>query len=157
MSDYSFMKSGFDNVQDAVDDEELKKNVVAIIVKFSEGALNTAAKYVHHSKHRNTVTPEDLKRAMMLEMFLFKHRENLSQEVEILKEELFGMNTNEDEEMHSIGYDGDSDNDEDAEFSENQCSCPICRTINNIYSTWSTLEVNSPYEALLKQHIENMC
>jgi hypothetical protein len=44
MSDYSFMRSGFDNIQDAVDEEEAKKNIVAIIVKFSEGAMRTAAK-----------------------------------------------------------------------------------------------------------------
>ena len=76
MSDYSFMRSGFDNIQDAVDEEEAKKNIVAIIVKFSEGAMRTAAKYVSHSQTRNVVTPEDLKRGMMLEMFLFKHRNN---------------------------------------------------------------------------------
>ena len=92
MSDYSFMRSGFDNIQDAVDEEEAKKNIVAIIVKFSEGAMRTAAKYVNHSQTRNIVTPEDLKRGMMLEMFLFKHRNNLLHEVEVLKEELFNEN-----------------------------------------------------------------
>ena len=63
MSDFSFMRSGFDNVQDAVDEEEMKKNVVSIIVKFAEGAMKTAAKYVNHSSERNMVLPEDLKRA----------------------------------------------------------------------------------------------
>ena len=28
MSDFSFMRSGFDNVQDAVDEEEMKKKCV---------------------------------------------------------------------------------------------------------------------------------
>ena len=28
MSDYSFMKSGFDNVQDAVDEEEMKQKAL---------------------------------------------------------------------------------------------------------------------------------
>jgi hypothetical protein len=155
MSDFSFMRSGFDNVQDAVDEEEMKKNVVSIIVKFAEGAMKTAAKYVNHSSERNMVLPEDLKRAMMLEMFLFKHRNNLLQDVETLKNELFSEN--EYDEISDLGYDPDSDEDGEIEFTENDCTCSICRTINNIYENWETLNINSPYEALLKQHIENMC
>ena len=156
MSDYSFMRSGFDNIQDAVDEEEMKKNVVAIIVKFSEGALKTAAKYVDHCEDRTVIMPEDIKRAMMLEMFLFKHRENLLDEVEAIKQELFEEEEEEEEDL-SYGYDADSDVDEEPEFSESQCTCPICRAMNNIYTTWENLEVTSPYEVLLKQHIENMC
>ena len=155
MSDYSFMRSGFDNIQDAVDEEEMKKNIVAIIVKFSEGAMRTAAKYVSHSQTRNVVTPEDLKRGMMLEMFLFKHRNNLLHEVEVLKEELFNEDDEDDEGEY--GYDGDSDDDEPVEFSENACTCPICNSIKNIYTTWASLEPSSTYESLLKQHIESMC
>ena len=61
MSDYTFMKSGFDNVQDAVSEEEAKQNAVALVVAFAEGAIKTAGKYVTHAK-RKGVTPEDLKR-----------------------------------------------------------------------------------------------
>ena len=155
MSDYNFMKSGFDNIQDAVDEEEMKKNVVAIIVKFSESALKTAAKYVDHCECRTIIMPEDIKRAMMLEMFLFKHRENLLEEVEAIKQELFQYDE-EDEDL-TYGYDADSDVDEEPEFSESQCTCSICRAMNNNHTTWENLEVTSPYEILLKQHIENMC
>ena len=76
MSDYTFMKSGFDNVQDAVSEEEAKQNAVALVVAFAEGAIKTAGKYVTHAK-RKGVTPEDLKRAMMLEMFFFKRTEHV--------------------------------------------------------------------------------
>ena len=93
---------------------------------------------------------------MMLEMFLFKHRENLLDEVEAIKQELF-EDEDDDEEDLSYGYDADSDVDEEPEFSESQCTCPICRAMNNIYTTWENLEVSTPYEVLLKQHIENMC
>ena len=47
--------------------------------------------------------------------------------------------------------------DEEMEFTESKCTCAICRTMNNIYNIWETLEITSPYEILLKQHIENMC
>jgi len=154
MSDFSFMRSGFDNVQDAVDDEEMKKNVVSIIVKFAEGAMKTAAKYANHRDGQNVVLPEDIKRAMMLEMFLFKHRENLAEEVEALKEELFNEESDDDEFLEDMPVE-DSD-DEEIEFTESECTCAICRTMNNMYNMWETLEINSPYEALLKQHIENI-
>ena len=68
--DFSFMKSGFDPTADVEDMEEFKKNVSSLIVAFGENAMRTGAKYVSHSK-RKVVTVEDLKRAMMLEMFLF--------------------------------------------------------------------------------------
>lgn len=154
MSDFSFMRSGFDNVQDAVDDEEMKKNVVSIIVKFAEGAMKTAAKYANHRDGQNVVLPEDIKRAMMLEMFLFKHRENLAEEVEALKEELFNEESDDDAFLEDMPLE-DSD-DEEIEFTESECTCAICRTMNNMYNMWETLEINSPYEALLKQHIENI-
>ena len=159
MSDFSFMRSGFDNVQDAVDEEEMKKNVVSIIVKFAEGAMKTAAKYANHRNGHNVVLPEDLKRAMMLEMFLFKHRDNMIEEVEAIKEELFNEDSHDesDEEFLEDMQIDDDINEEDIEFTESQCTCPICRTMNNIYNLWETLETNSPYEVLLKQHIENMC
>ena len=154
MSDFSFMRSGFDNIQDAVDDEEMKKNVVSIIVKFAEGAMKTAAKYAQHRNGPTVVLPEDIKRAMMLEMFLFKHRDNLLEEVESLKEELFNEESDEEEFLEDLH--DDDDTDEEIEFTESECTCPICRTMNNIYNMWETLEITSPYEALLKQHIENM-
>lgn len=155
MSDFTFMRSGFDNVQDAVDDEETKKNIVSIIVKFAEGAMKTAAKYANHRDGQNVVLPEDIKRAMMLEMFLFKHRDNLAEDIETLKEELFYENSDDDEYLEDMPIEEDSD--DEIEFTESECTCAICRTMNNIYNMWQTLEITSPYEALLKQHIENMC
>jgi len=132
----------------------MKKNVVSIIVKFAEGAMKTAAKYANHRDGQNVVLPEDIKRAMMLEMFLFKHRENLAEEVEALKEELFNEESDDDEFLEDMPVE-DSD-DEEIEFTESECTCAICRTMNNMYNMWETLEINSPYEALLKQHIENI-
>lgn len=152
MSDFTFMRAGFDNLQDASNEEAMKKNIVSIVVKFSEGAMITAAKYVAHCNYRNVVLPEDLKRGMMLEMFLFKHRDNLLEEIEQIKEELFNSEIGGDVDLD--GYDED---DEELEFTESECGCAICGAINNIYEHWKTLEIQSPYETMLKKHIENMC
>ena len=67
-TDYTFMQTGFNNVADAVSEADMKKNAISLIVAFSEGAMVTAGKYVAHCT-RTAITPEDLKRGMMLEMF----------------------------------------------------------------------------------------
>ena len=99
--DYSFMKTGANNVKGKDDDpEETEKNTLAIIVSYAEGAMITAAKYVSHSDRRG-VTPEDLKRAMMLEMFLFRNRDDALERAMKIKDELF----NEEESDTETGPD----------------------------------------------------
>ncbi len=151
MSDYSFMKSGFDNVQDAVDEEEMKQNMVALILAFTEGAITTAGKYTIHSGRRG-VTPEDLKRGMMLEMFFFKKRPGVVEQAEKIKQELF---TEEEEE----GLDEPlAVNEEDLEdFTESTCECALCKCMNTIYTRWENWQPESRMEELFKKHIEQMC
>ena len=68
--DYSFMKSGFNPVQENIETLNNKKNIAALVCCFSKNALKTAAMYVSHSS-RNIVVVEDIKRSMMLEVFIF--------------------------------------------------------------------------------------
>ena len=68
MSDYSFMKSGFNTLEN--NNKYDPNDVVATILHFIEHATRSASIYVKHSD-RNSVTPEDIKRGMMLEIFLF--------------------------------------------------------------------------------------
>tara|TARA_Y100000591_G_C21548808_1_gene552595 strand:+ start:240 stop:689 length:450 start_codon:yes stop_codon:yes gene_type:complete len=149
MSDYSFMKSGFDLMQP--DDEEFKKNATTVIVAYAENALRTAAMYVSHHKTRKGITPEDIKRAMMMEMFLFKNRPNMLEKAEEIREMLFG----EQEESDSDEEDLSNMEDED-EFSENDCTCPVCRVMNNIYIRWEGWTPNTLFETTIKKHIDNM-
>lgn len=151
MSDYTFMKSGFDNVQDAVSEEEAKQNAVALIVAFAEGAIKTAGKYVTHAE-RKGVTPEDLKRAMMLEMFFFKRRPDIVEQAEKIKQEIFSQ-----DEMDEIDEVIDVEEDDIEEFAESACECPLCKCINGIYSRWENWEPESPMEVLFKKQIEEMC
>jgi len=147
MTDFTFMKTGFDLMQP--DDEEFKKNTAAIIVTYAEHALRTAALYVSHHETRNGITPEDIKRAMMLEMFLFKNRSNLLEKAEEIKKMLYGDEESDDEEE-------DIDMTEGEEFSENSCQCAICKCTNNIYARWEKWTPESLFETVIKKHIDKI-
>ena len=49
-NDFSFMKAGFNLVQENVEEEEIKKNIATMVILFSKYALKSAALYVSHSK-----------------------------------------------------------------------------------------------------------
>jgi hypothetical protein len=149
-TDYSFMQTGFNMVDEVVDEEETKKNAISLVVAYSEGALRTAAKYITHAG-RNVVTPEDVKRGMMLEMFLFKHRDDTLEKANEIKEELFGDNDDEDN-MEDLEFEG---GDED-EFVESSCECALCKCINTIYTRWDALEPNTEFERIFQKHINDI-
>ena len=149
MSDFSFMKSGFDLIQP--DDDEFRKNTAIVTVAYADHALRTAALYVSHHKDRNGITPEDIKRSMMLEMFLFKNRPNLLEKAEEIREMLFG-----DEEIDSDEEEVRVDMCHDDEFSENQCNCAVCKNINNIYKRWENWTPRSLFEKTIKKHIDRI-
>lgn len=147
MSDYAFMKTGFNNVKG--DDDELEKNTISIILSYAEGAIISASKYVLHGK-RHGITPEDIKRGMMLEMFFFNKRDDSLERAVKIKEEMLDDSTDDDEEVDLC--------DEEEEFCESECKCALCKCINNIYTRWDkwSLGPKTPFEAVFKKHIENM-
>uniref|UniRef100_A0A6C0C4H7 Uncharacterized protein n=1 Tax=viral metagenome TaxID=1070528 RepID=A0A6C0C4H7_9ZZZZ len=147
MTDFTFMKTGFDLLQP--DDDEFKQNTAAIIVTYAEQALKTAAMYVSHHETRNGITPEDIKRAMMLEMFLFKNRSNLLEKSEAIKKMLFEDEDNDDEEEFI-------NMTKEEEFSQNECSCALCKCVNGIYDRWNGWTPQSLFETVIKKHIDNI-
>jgi hypothetical protein len=149
--DYSFMRSGFDPIHNIVDEDDNSKNTISLIVAYAEGAMRTSSKYILHGERR-VVTPEDLKRGMMLEMFLFKHRDNILDDAENIKNELFGdeVDDGDQDEMDDIIC------DEAEEFKENTCECSLCTAINTIYSKWEEWEPVTSFEKIFQTHINNM-
>ena len=148
MTDYSFMKSGFDNIDHGDEDVDNAQNLTATLVHFSENSLSHSALYVKHCK-RNCITPEDIKRSMMLEMFMFTKRDNLEEKINSIKDQI---------------YDGDSDEEiifdeperkEDA-FCESKCKCAMCKCINSIYTRWGDWEPETSIQTILKKHIESI-
>jgi len=141
------MKTGIDLLQP--DDDEFKKNTAAILVAYAEHALKTSAIYVTHHKTRKGIMPEDMKRGMMLEMFLFKNRADLLEKAEEIKKMLFDGDDDEDaEELFNMP--------EDEEFTENDCECPICKCVNGIYDRWENWTPTSLFEVTIKKHIDNI-
>ena len=127
MSDFTFMKSGFDNLESP--DESLE-NISSIVMVFMENALKSADIYVRHAE-RKQITPEDIKRALMLEVFFMKSRPNQLEKCEEMKQKI-------------------------EEFTESKCECPMCNCFNFIYDRWDDFIPQLPMEKILAKHIENM-
>ena len=147
MTDYSFMKSGFNNLVE--NDEEMIQNITSILVCFSENALKTAAKYVEHAKRRN-ISAEDLKRCFMFELFAFSKRPNLQEKIENIKNELYS------EELDELEEDDVVIDEEEDDFCLSECKCQLCTFINNIYDKWENFEPSSNIERALKKHIDSI-
>ena len=145
---YSFLKTGFNNVLETND--EFKKNVLSMLVLYAEGAMKTAGKYVLHG-NRTDITPEDLKRGMMLEMFFFKKRDNVLENALKIKEELFNEACEEDECEEDEACKADLE-----EFKLSSCSCALCKCMNNVYDRWNKWVPETRYDMILQEHIENM-
>ena len=148
MADYSFMKSGFNNL--AEDNSDYIQNLSSILVAFTENAMKTASKYVKHCK-RSHITSEDLKRGLMMELFVFSQRENLFEQVESIKKYLYEEESDEEEEEEEVIEVEDLD-----EFKQSNCNCAMCQYINNIYTQWESYTPKSQIEEIIKTHINNI-
>ena len=149
MSDYSFMKSGFNTLED--NNKYDPNDVVATILHFIEHATRSASIYVKHSD-RNSVTPEDIKRGMMLEIFLFSKRVNIEQNIIDIKNDLNNHSSDEEEE-EEIDF---CPEDEMDSFKESPCNCAMCKCLNTIYTRWEKWTPVTKIEHILKKHIDNI-
>lgn len=149
MSDYSFMKSGFSNIV-SNDTEDVEKNVTIFIATFTSEGLKHATRYITHHKTRDIITSKDIKRGMMLEMFLFNNRPDL-----LVKFEEIKLLINEDEDDEDEDEDNSQEKDEEeVEFTENNCECAICKCMNTIYTRWEKYIPTTPLETIIKKNID---
>ena len=148
--DYSFMKSGFDNLVH----EDPTENIASIVLVFMENAVKSAAIYVKHAK-RNAITPEDIKRGLMLETFFIKQRPNMLEQCEEMKKTINRILEEEDD-------DDDLDQlsniyaDEEEEFKESECQCALCNCMNNIYTRWEGFTPQTSIERAMYKHINDI-
>ena len=151
--DYSFMKSGFDNVNSNAINET--QNVTAIMVHFTENAMNTAAVYANHAKRREIVS-EDIKRALMMEVFFFQKRNNLEEKINKIKQELYFADSDSDystdEEEDNLTQENLSSSND---FIESTCECPLCHCINNVFQRWENWTPETPIHQILKEKLDN--
>ena len=151
--DYTFMKSGFDLTAPPTDNE-FRENTTAILVTFTSEALRSAAIYVSHGP-REVVTTEDIKRAMMLELFLFNKRPDLLDKANEIKKELYGEEDADDADDEALNNAIVSD-EEMEQFAENTCECALCKAINTIYARWNNWTPTSEFEKVFMKRIEEM-
>ena len=149
MTDYSFMKSGFDNLESK---DETLENIGSIVMVFMENAIKSADIYVKHAK-RKQITPEDIKRALMLEVFFMKSRPNLMEQCEDMKEKIQEIIKEEEEGTYIIDND---EPEEDEEFKESECKCAMCGCFNTIYTRWEKFEPELPMEKIMVKHIDSI-
>jgi hypothetical protein len=170
------MKTGADLTDDGLT-TDYKQTVVSMLTLFGENALNGGALYTKHAK-RQVITPEDIKRAMMLEVFVYTKRPDTLARVEQIRKELFSEEDDEEEDDEEDEEDDEEDDEEEDEededdeedeededgretdcfpeqpFTESSCSCSLCQCLNTIYERWAKWEPQTQIEILLKKHID---
>ena len=151
MADYSFMKSGFDNLESK---DETLENIGSLVMVFMENAMKSADIYVRHAK-RKQITPEDIKRALMLEVFFMKQRTNMLEQCEEMKKTIQEIIKDEEENGEEMIID-EEDEEEEEEFTESKCQCAMCNCFNTIYTRWENFTPEQPIEMILAKHISSM-
>jgi len=161
MSDFTFMRSGFNNLVQP--EEDVVENIAAIIMTYMENALKSADIYVKHA-NRKYITPEDIKRALMLEAFLNRQRTNMLEKCEEMRETIRAIvndsyidGEEDEEDGEENGEENEEDDEENEPFTESTCQCAMCQCINGIYTRWALFEPQTPIEQAIHQHIEHIC
>ena len=151
MSDYSFMKSGFDNIGSNEMDDDMLDNLYSLIYAFMEKSMVSADTYVKHSK-REIITKEDIQLCLKYETFKFLHRPNIFDDVkrwrEILLEEIEEEDEEETEELDVV-----ADNKDYVPFKQSECSCEVCSEVNGIEERWDVWEPHNQIEIILKNAV----
>jgi len=151
MADYTFMKTG-DNM---VDDDEIPEavfNMASVMTLFTKKGLQNASCYVKHSR-RPSITSEDVKRGLMIEMYFFSKRPDLLLEVQEVKEAL--MDDSEDSDIDSPDSELPT-TDDNTPFEESRCTCALCNAMNGVYSRWEFFVPRGVMEEILYKNINNV-
>ena len=154
--DITFMKSGFNNL---VEEEEVVENTGSIVMVFMQNAMKSADIYVKHAK-RKEITPEDIKRGLMLEVFFMKNRPNMLEKCEEMKQMIKDIIKDEEENGETYYIEGDEEAEEEGksneEFTESKCVCAMCNCFNTIYNRWENFTPELPMEHILVKAINEI-
>ena len=142
------IKTGFN----LLEPEDPTENIASILLVFMENAVKSADIYVKHAK-RNSITAEDIKRGLMLEVFFMKQRPNMLEQCEKMKETIQKILDEEDDSDEEIEIYQEV---EDEEFKESECQCPMCGCINTIYQRWEGFTPETPIERAMFNHINRI-
>lgn len=145
------IKTGFNLIKD--DGQDVIENIASIVLVFMENAVKSADIYAKHAK-RNTITSEDIKRALMLEVFFMKQRPNMLEQCEEMKKTIQDI-IKEDEEDSDEEFEIFDESEEES-FKESECTCPMCGCMNTIYTRWENFTPETTIEIAMAKHIETI-
>lgn len=142
--------TGFNNDLNNLEKEELKVNVTSSILSFMEYAVKTAEIYVTHS-NRKIIDTKDIKKAMMLEVFVYFDRGDLNTNLQKWRNTLLYELDNDE------NYISDEDEEEeDEEINIKICECEVCKHINSIEEKWKMYEPSDELGKIFKKHIDTI-
>ena len=158
----SQIRTGMGNYElNNLEREEIEINVTSMIMTFMSYAMKTSAMYVEHNK-KNLITVRDIKRAMMLELFLYFNREDLQETVMEWRRDIIQDLQAQDDDTESESEqeeDTEEETEEETETcisDEEKCDCDLCQRINGIDEYWQTYNPSDQLGKILKEHIDQM-
>ena len=162
----SQIRTGMGNYElNNLEKEEIEINVTSMVMTFMSYAMKTSAIYVEHSK-RKVITVRDIKRAMMLEVFLYFNREDLEETVTEWRrdiiQDLQAQDLQAQDETESESEQEEETEEETEEYpetsvsDEEKCDCDLCQRINGIDEYWQTYNPTDPLGKILKEQIDQM-
>ena len=149
-----------DGELNALEREELEINITSSIMTFMSYSINSSSIFVEHSG-RTIITTDDIKRAMMVEVFMYFDRPDLKVKVgewrNIILDEMKN-NTSENEETGDDSENEETDDDkiEVEEKDKKTCSCGVCDLMNTIKDKWQYYNPTDEMGKILKKHIDYM-
>jgi len=143
------LKTGFN----LLEPEDPVENIASIILVFMENAVKSADIYVKHAK-RNSITAEDIKRGLMLEIFFIKQRPNMLEQCEDMKK-IINKILEEEEDDTDLDQLSNIYSDEE-EFKESTCDCAMCNCMNTIYTRWTGFTPETSIEKAMFKHINDI-
>ena len=156
--DYSFMKSGFNTLNESEPaDPEQVLIIASMVSAFAGNALKEAGKYVEHAK-RKVIQQEDIKLCMKAETFKFLTRSDTKENVEkwrgIIQEDI-AKELNDEEFDDYVSEEEEDELDDTEEFKKSECNCESCNNINSIDESWENWVPQTPMEKILKKAIDD--
>ena len=143
--------------------EELEINITSSIMTFMSYSIKSSSIFVEHSG-RTIITPDDIKRAMMVEVFMYFDRPDLKLRIGewrniILNEMKDEMSEDEktDDECENTSINRvESEESEESEEVKKICSCDVCDLMNVIQDKWQYYNPTDEMGKILKKHIDSM-
>lgn len=153
--------TGQDNGElNVLEREELEVSVTSSIMTFMTYSIQSSSIFVEHSG-RTIITPDDIKRAMMVEVFMYFGRSDLQlrkQEWQnlILNEMKNEASDHENDETESEDEEVTNEQIEDEDKNKKICSCEVCGLMNEIKDRWQYYNPTDELGKIFKKHIDVM-